>query len=75
MKTCNECEYFFWICERGEIDILRCKCRENGKRFEFRMPNIPIVTNEKGEKELKLDIPVPDWCFLYGAKNRGNKSE
>ncbi len=62
MKTCNECEYFFWICEHREIDILRCKCKENGKRFEFRVPNIPIVTNDKGVKELKLDIPIPDWC-------------
>ena len=63
MKTCNNCEYFFWICVRGEVDKLKCLCREQRKRFEIQMPKIPIETNEKGERELKIEIPVPDWCL------------
>lgn len=64
MKTCNNCDHFFWICIHEDgMDTLKCMCRENGnKRFEFSIPNITIFKNEKEEKEIKMDIPIPDWC-------------
>ncbi len=62
MKTCNGCDYFFWICERGEIDILRCKCKENGKRFKLETKEIQIVCGGKENMLVKPEIPTPSWC-------------